>query len=114
MFRRVNRIRLWPPRRDDNSGVLIDAGGRRRSDWPVRVFERSMARVQGQVAPSGSRYTVHHKRLAEVRTQDLAIGNPMLSRCASPTRVARDKFWNTLKLSIPPLSLSSMMTWRVL
>ncbi len=31
------RIRLWPLRRDDRSGVLIGAGGTRRSDWPVRV-----------------------------------------------------------------------------
>ncbi len=37
MFRRVNRIRLWPLRRDDHSGVLIGAGGPRRSDWPARV-----------------------------------------------------------------------------
>ncbi len=28
----VNRIRLWPLRRDDHSGVLIGAGGERRSD----------------------------------------------------------------------------------
>ncbi len=34
----VNRIRLWPLRRDDHSGVLIGAGGRRRSDWPARVL----------------------------------------------------------------------------
>ncbi len=33
----VYRIRLWPLRRDDYSGVLIGAGGRRRSDWPARV-----------------------------------------------------------------------------
>ncbi len=61
----VFRIRIWPLRRDDHSGVLIGAGGRRRSDWPARVLandistridresaheERSIARVQGQVA----------------------------------------------------------------
>ncbi len=34
---RVNRSRLWPLRRDDHSGVLIGAGGTRRSDWPARV-----------------------------------------------------------------------------
>ncbi len=34
----VNRIRLWPLRRDDHSGVLIGAGGERRSDWPARVL----------------------------------------------------------------------------
>ncbi len=33
----VNRICLWPLRRDDYSGVLIGAGGTRRSDWPVGV-----------------------------------------------------------------------------
>ncbi len=36
--RRVNRIRLWPLRRDDHSGVLIGADGERRSDWSVRVL----------------------------------------------------------------------------
>ncbi len=61
----VIRIRLWPLRRDDNPGVLIGAGGERRSDWPVRVLandvsmkidreqareERSIARVYAQVA----------------------------------------------------------------
>ncbi len=34
----VNRIRLLPPRRDDHSGVLIGAGGMRRSGWPARVW----------------------------------------------------------------------------
>ncbi len=29
----VNKIRLWPLRRDDRSGVLIGAVGTRRSDW---------------------------------------------------------------------------------
>ncbi len=33
----VHRIRLWPLRRDDHSGVLIGAGGTRRSNWPARV-----------------------------------------------------------------------------
>ncbi len=33
----VNRIRLWPVGRDDRSGVLIGAGGKRPSDWPERV-----------------------------------------------------------------------------
>ncbi len=33
----VNRIRLWPLRRDDHSGVLTGAGGERPSDWPERV-----------------------------------------------------------------------------
>ncbi len=33
----VNRIRLWLLRCDDHSGVLIFAGGTRRSDWPVRM-----------------------------------------------------------------------------
>ncbi len=28
----VNRIRLWPPRRDDSSGTLIGAEGIRRCD----------------------------------------------------------------------------------
>ncbi len=34
----VNRIRLWPLRRDDHSGVLIGAGGTRHSHWPVCTF----------------------------------------------------------------------------
>ncbi len=61
----VNRIRLWPLRRDDHSGVLIGAGGMQRSDWPERVYgvdvsarsdrclageERSIARMQDQAA----------------------------------------------------------------
>ncbi len=29
----LSRIRLWPLRRDDHSGVLIGAGGTQRSDW---------------------------------------------------------------------------------
>ncbi len=33
----VIRIRLWPPRRDERSGVLIGAGGMWSSDWPERV-----------------------------------------------------------------------------
>ncbi len=33
----VNRIRIWPPRRDYHSGALIGAGGARRSDWLERV-----------------------------------------------------------------------------
>ncbi len=56
----MNRIRRWPLRRDYHSGVLIGAGGGRRSDWPARVLvndvstridrepareERSIARV---------------------------------------------------------------------
>ncbi len=36
--RRVIRIRFWPPRRGERSGVLIGAGGIRRSDWPERVL----------------------------------------------------------------------------
>ncbi len=35
---RVNSIRRWPLRRDDDSGVLIGAGGTQRSDWPARVL----------------------------------------------------------------------------
>ncbi len=33
----VNRIRLWPLKRDDHSGVLIGSGGTQRSGWPARV-----------------------------------------------------------------------------
>ncbi len=67
----VPRIRLWPLRRDYHSGVLIGAGGRRRSDWSARVLandvstridrqpaheERSIARVQAQVAATDIYY----------------------------------------------------------
>ncbi len=34
----VYRIRLWPLRRDDHSGVLIGAAGTRRSHWPARAL----------------------------------------------------------------------------
>ncbi len=33
----VYRIRLWTVKQDDHSGVLIGAGGTRRSDWPELV-----------------------------------------------------------------------------
>ncbi len=39
----VNRIRLWPLRRGDHSGVLIGAGGRRRSDWSARVLANDVS-----------------------------------------------------------------------
>ncbi len=39
----VNRMRLWPLRRDDHSGVLIGAGGRRRFDWPARVLANDVS-----------------------------------------------------------------------
>ncbi len=34
----VSRICIWPPRRDEHSGVLIGTGGRWRSELPVRVL----------------------------------------------------------------------------
>ncbi len=34
---------LVPLRRDDHSGVLIGAGGMRRSDWPVRVLANDVS-----------------------------------------------------------------------
>ncbi len=34
----MNRIRFWPLRRDDQSCVLIGAGGTLRSVWPARVL----------------------------------------------------------------------------
>ncbi len=40
----MNRIRLWPLRRDDYSGVLIGAGGTRRSDWPARVLANDVSK----------------------------------------------------------------------
>ncbi len=38
-----DRIRLWPLRRDDHSGVLIGAGGTGRSDWPARVLANDVS-----------------------------------------------------------------------
>ncbi len=42
VFSGMSRIRLWPPRYDDRSGILIGAGGTRRSDWPVSVYAISV------------------------------------------------------------------------
>ncbi len=39
----VNRIRLWPLRRDNHAGILIGADGRRRSDWPARVLANDVS-----------------------------------------------------------------------
>ncbi len=40
----VNRIRLWPLRRDDHSDVLIGAGGIDwRSDWPARMLANDIS-----------------------------------------------------------------------
>ncbi len=39
----VNRIRLWPLRRDDHSGVLSGAGGTWRSDWPAHVLANDVS-----------------------------------------------------------------------
>ncbi len=39
----VNRIRIWPFRRDDHSGVLIGAGGRQCSDWPARMLANDVS-----------------------------------------------------------------------
>ncbi len=41
----VNRIRLWPLRRDDHSGVLIGAGGRQRSDWLARALANDVSTI---------------------------------------------------------------------
>ncbi len=58
----VQRIHLWPLRRDDYSSVLIGAGGTQHSDWSAHVYadgvstridrypacdEQSIACVQG-------------------------------------------------------------------
>ncbi len=52
----MNRIRLWPLRRDDHSDVLIDPGETRRSDWPARVLANDVStrinRLLGKVAAS--------------------------------------------------------------
>ncbi len=33
----VNRICIWPPKREERSSVVTGAGGMQRSDWPERV-----------------------------------------------------------------------------
>ncbi len=44
----VHRIRLRPLRRDDHSGVLIGAGGERRSDWLAHVLANDVSRRIGR------------------------------------------------------------------
>ncbi len=39
----VLEITFWPLRRDCHSGVLIGAGGRRRSDWPAHVVANDVS-----------------------------------------------------------------------
>ncbi len=39
----VSRIHLWPFGRDDRSGVLIGAGGERRSDWPAYMLSNDIS-----------------------------------------------------------------------
>ncbi len=73
----ANRIRLWPLRRDDHSGVLIGASETRRSDRPSCVLangvstridrlpareEQSTAREQGQVAASCYRSSIKQRK----------------------------------------------------
>ncbi len=49
----VIRIHLWSLRRDDHSGVLIGAGGTRRSDWPACALANDVStRIDRQVAAS--------------------------------------------------------------
>ncbi len=43
MFRRVNRNRSWPLRRDDHSGVVIGTSGTLRSDWPAQVLTNDLS-----------------------------------------------------------------------
>ncbi len=39
----VNRIRRWPFRRDDHTGVVIGAGGERRSYWPAHALANDVS-----------------------------------------------------------------------
>ncbi len=41
----MNRIRLWQLMRDDHSGVLVGAGGTRRSDWPARALAKDLSTI---------------------------------------------------------------------
>ncbi len=39
----VNKIRLWPLRRDDHSGILIGTDREQRSDWPTHVLANDVS-----------------------------------------------------------------------
>ncbi len=68
----MTRILLWSLRRDEHSGVLIGAGGTRRSDWPARVLTNDesvdsplaksdqlhVCRDKWQLAATGSRHAL--------------------------------------------------------
>ncbi len=83
----ANRIRLWPLRRDDHSGVLIGASETRRADWPSCVLangvstridrlpareEQSIAREQGQVAASCYRSSIKQRKQSKAIIIDLS------------------------------------------
>ncbi len=64
-------MRLWPLRRDERSGVLIGAGGMRRSDWPELMSEnRSIKRVQGLAAVCTQLLHIHKKPSGGQRSND--------------------------------------------
>ncbi len=58
----VNRIRLWPLRRDYRSGVLIGTSGEQRSDWPVHVLANDVStRIDSPRAKSNRLHACRHK-----------------------------------------------------
>ncbi len=91
----VNRIRLWPLKRDDHSGVLIGSAGTRLSNWPAHMLanyvsaridrwtahgERSIARVQGQVVGSCYNYFYFIMPLVTEDNKDLGMNNYILKK----------------------------------
>ncbi len=61
----VPRLRLLRLKCDNHSCVLIDAGGTKRSDWPVRV-------LSNDVSMRTDRYTASEGRLVDNRPLKLS------------------------------------------
>ncbi len=70
----VNRIRIWPLRRDYHSGVLIGAGGRRRSDWSARVLDNDVSTRIDRLHACMHRWQLHCHRLKRPSWRSTAKG----------------------------------------
>ncbi len=55
----VNRIRIGPPGHDDNSGILIGAGGTRRSDWSANDVNTRFDRYSANEKQHVKKRVVH-------------------------------------------------------
>ncbi len=92
----MHRIRLWPVRRDDYSGVLIGAGGTRRSDWPARVLaDDASTRIDRYFAREELAATVTHllsvSMLADLLNGLLLVIIPLVSHVQSHDCRPEDK-----------------------